>query len=163
MFIGLYLYGYLLWLVKANYENAGYLNEILCNNKASFIRMTLLSPQFYLQPPWLDPWNVRSRKWLVHKAVWMSQHFPEYPLYKLRTPSPKFFFKWITFQIRHSKKAHCALNKFSLHSLTACYQRLADAQQLFSWTSVRPSKCSINKIIGSQGHLRVWASPRVHH
>ena len=100
--------------------------------------MTLLSLQFYLQPPWLDPWNVRSRKWLVHKAIWMSQHFPDYPLYKLRTPSPKFFFKWITFQIRHSKKAHCALNKFSPHSLTACWskasRRSATVQLDFSYT-----------------------------
>ena len=133
VFIGLYLYGYLLWLVKANYENAGYFNEKLCNNKASFIRMTLLSLQFYLQPPLLDPRNVRSRKWSVHKAIWMSQHFPEYPLYKLRTPSPKFFF-----QIRHCKKVHCALSKFSLHSLTASWskasRRSPTVQLDFRWT-----------------------------
>ena len=31
--------------------------------------------------------------------------------------------------------------------------------QLFSWISVGPSKYSIDKMIGSQGHLTVWRVP----
>ena len=40
-------------------------------------------------------------------------------------------------------------------------QRLEAFSQLFSWTSVGYSKCPINKMIGLQGHLSVWAFPRV--
>ena len=40
-------------------------------------------------------------------------------------------------------------------------QRLAAFHhQLFSWISVGPSKCSIDKMIGLQGHLAFWGVPR---
>ena len=40
-------------------------------------------------------------------------------------------------------------------------QRLTNSYQLFSWTSVQPSNCWIDKMIGLQGHLNVRAVPRV--
>ena len=159
MFISLYLYGYLLWLVKANYENAGYLNEKLCDKKASFIRMTLLSLQFYLQPPWLDLRNFRSRKWSVCKGIWQSKQFLEYHVNQLRTPSQEIFCKSIHFKIKYCEKFHYRLRKMSLHYETANDQRLTAFHQLFSWTSAGPSKCPIDKMIGSQGHLTVWRVP----
>ena len=42
-------------------------------------------------------------------------------------------------------------------------QRLEAFYQLFSSTSLRPSKCPIDKMICSQGHLNVSAVPRVQH
>ena len=41
------------------------------------------------------------------------------------------------------------------------YQSLTAFHQLFSWTSAGLSKCLMNKMIGSQGQLTVWAVPRV--
>ena len=38
-------------------------------------------------------------------------------------------------------------------------QRLESINQLFSWTSVGPSKCQIDNMIGLQGHVMVWAIP----
>ena len=87
-----------------------------------------------------------------------------------------------------SELIHYFLSKFSLQSLTASWpkaSRLSPTIQLdFSWTlqmsdrqkdgfarpseglsisptSVTLSKCPINKMIGSEGHLRVWAYPRL--
>ena len=40
-------------------------------------------------------------------------------------------------------------------------QRLARFHHLFSWTSVGLSKCPIDKMIASQGHLTVWRAPWV--
>ena len=40
-------------------------------------------------------------------------------------------------------------------------QGLAAFFQLFSWISAGPSECSIDKIIGSQDHLTLWAVPWV--
>ena len=37
--------------------------------------------------------------------------------------------------------------------------KLTALHKLFSWTSVTPSKCPINKMIGLQGHLTVQAIP----
>ena len=66
-------------------------------------------------------------------------------------------------KIRHCKNFQCLLSKTSLHYQTVIDQRLTVFNQLFSLTSVGPSKCPINKMIGSQGHLRVWAYPRLQH
>ena len=55
------------------------------------------------------------------------------------------------------------LSKISLHYQTVIDQKLTVFHQLFSWTSVGPSKCPIDKMIGSQGHPRVWGYPRVQH
>ena len=38
-------------------------------------------------------------------------------------------------------------------------QRLTILHQLFSWTSVEPSKCSIMKMMGSQDPRTVWGVP----
>ena len=38
-------------------------------------------------------------------------------------------------------------------------QRLAHFLQLFSWTSVGPTKCPINKMIASQPYCTVWGVP----
>ena len=81
--------------------------------------------------------NVRLTKWSVRKAIWQSEEFPEYPVYKLRTPSLKFLSKWIIFEFRHCKKVHCPLSKFSFHSLIASWlgtSSLSPTVQLdFSW------------------------------
>ena len=95
----------------------------------------------------------------VSKAIRMSEGFPEYHVYCLRTLSQKFFSKWINFSIRHCKKFYCPLRKISVHYQTLIDQRLPVFYQLFRWTSVGPSKCLINKMIGSQDNLTVWAVP----
>ena len=48
-------------------------------------------------------------------------------------------------------------SKVSQHYQTVINQRLTVFLQLFSLTSVAPSKCFIDKMIGLQGHLNVWA------
>ena len=55
----------------------------------------------------------------------------------------------------HYKKYYCPLSKISLHYQTVIDQKVTVLHQLFSWTSVAPSKCPINKMIGLQGHLIV--------
>ena len=52
-------------------------------------------------------------------------------------------------------------SKISLHYKIVIKQRLTVFHQLFSWISVGLSKCSIDKMIGSQGHLTVSRVPRV--
>ena len=59
------------------------------------------------------------------------------------------------------KNFHCRLSKIRLHYQTVTDQRLTVFHQLFSWTSVGPSRWPINKMIGLQGHLAVWGVPRV--
>ena len=86
----------------------------------------------------LDPWNIRSTKQSVRKAIWQSEEFPEYAVFKLRTLSFKIFSKWTNFQIRHCKKFHCLLRKISLNYQTVIDQRLTVYHQLFSWISAGP-------------------------
>ena len=136
----------------------------------------------------LDPRNVRTTKWSVRKTIWESEQFPacnmtssrgslmipsqghlmheqfqEYKVYQLRTLSQKFFSKWKNVQTKHCRKFYSPLSKISLHHETVIYNRLIVFHKLFSWNSVGPSKYSINKIIGSQGHLNIWAVSRVQH
>ena len=94
-------------------------------------------------------------------AIWQSEQFPDYYVYWLGTLSQKIFWKWINFWIRHSKKFHCPLSTISLHYQTAIDQKLTVLHQLLSWTEVGPSKCPIDKKIGSQDHLTVWGVPSV--
>ena len=54
------------------------------------------------------------------------------------------------------KRFHCPLSKISLRYQTVIDQSLTVFHQLFSWTSVRPSKCLIDEMIGSQGSLAIW-------
>ena len=106
-----------------------------------------------------DPRNVRSTKWSIGKAIWQSEEFCYSPVHLTRTPSLNLFTKWINFELRQWKNANCHLDKISLHYHTVIDHRLTVVHQLFSWTSVGLPKCPINKIIGSQSHLRVWAIP----
>ena len=71
------------------------------------------------------------------------------------------FSKSINFKIKYCKKCHCRLCKISRHYENVIDQRLIVFHYLFSWTTVRPSKCPINKMISSQGHLTVSAFPWV--
>ena len=71
------------------------------------------------------------------------------------------FSKWINFQIRWCKKFDCILSKISLHYQTVIDQRLTVFYQLFSWTLVGSSKFQIDKMVGSQENLTLWAVPRV--
>ena len=59
------------------------------------------------------------------------------------------------FSNKSFKKSHCALSTISLHYQMVIDQRLTVFQQLFSWTSVGLSKCSIDKMIDSQDRLIV--------
>ena len=95
------------------------------------------------------------------KAIWQSEQFSHYHVYKPRTLSQKIFCNWINFWIKHSKIFHCSLSKISLHYQTVIDQRLTVLHPLFSWTSVRVSKYPMDKMIGSLGHLTVWGVPRV--
>ena len=85
----------------------------------------------------------------------MSEQFPEYQVYHLKTFSHKIFSKLKNVQTKHCGKFHSPLSKISLHYETVIYHRLTVFHQLFSQTSVGPSKCPINKMIGSQDHLIV--------
>ena len=68
--------------------------------------------------------------------------------------------KWMNFYTNHTqKKLVMILMKIACFFKLFRNQRLESFCQLFSWTSVRPSKCRIDKMIGSQGRLRVWAIP----
>ena len=93
----------------------------------------------------------------------MSKQFLEYHVYQMRTLSHKIFCKSINFKIKYCKTFHCPLRKISLHYQTVIDQRLTAFHQLFSWTSVGLSKCLIDKMIGSQGHLNVSEVPVVQH
>ena len=57
------------------------------------------------------------------------------------------------------KKVPYPLSKISLHYVMVLDQRLAAFHQLFSWTSVGPLKCPINKTNNSQGHLTLSNVP----
>ena len=90
-------------------------------------------------------------KMIVRKAIWQSEEFPDYPMYRLRAPSLKIFSKGIIFQITFFKKVHCPLSKFSLHSLTAFWaafhqlisQTLKMSNQQKDWFA-RPSESQSN-------------------
>ena len=76
--------------------------------------------------------------------------------------SQKILSKRINVQIRHCKNFDCVLSKISLHYQIVIDQRLTVFHQQFSWTSVGPSKCPIDKMIGSQGQWIVWGDPWLH-
>ena len=111
----------------------------------------------------MDPQNVRSTKWWFRKAIWQSEEFCEYPVHQLKTASLHLFSKWINFDRRHWKIFHCRLSKISLRYLTAPTSKATNYSPTVRWTSVGPSKCPIDKMIGWEGHLNVWAVPWVQH
>ena len=138
-------------------------------NKISLLFQTVLEseaksllPTVQLDFSWILE-NVRSTKWSVCKAIWMSDQFPEYQVYQLRTFTQKTFSKWNNVQSKHCRKFHCPLSKISLYYLNVTSYRLTVFRKLFNWTSVGPSKCPIDKLIGLQGHPNVWAVPWVQH
>ena len=78
-----------------------------------------------------------------------------------QVPLKPIILRWFNFQTKHcknlimlSKKLACFFNLF-------CDQRLSSIHQLFSWTSVGPSKCKIDKMISSQGALTFRIVPCV--
>ena len=88
-----------------------------------------------------------------HLTVW---RVPSVPSVLDENSFTEIFSKWINIQIRHCKKFHCPLSKISLHYQAVIEQRLTVIHLLFSWTSAGPSKCPIDKMFGSHGHLTVW-------
>ena len=100
-----------------------------------------------------DPFAGTSNPWAVPgvQSVPVKNSFTE------------IFFEMKNVQTKHCRKFYSPLSKISLHHETVIYNRLIVFHKLFSWNSVGPSKYSINKIIGSQGHLNIWAVSRVQH
>ena len=91
-----------------------------------------------------------------HMTVW---GVPRVPCVLAKNSFTENFSKWINIQIKHCKTFHCRLSKISLHYQTVIDQRITLFNQLFSCTSVGPSKYPIDKMISSQGHLTVWTIP----
>ena len=94
-----------------------------------------------------DHLRVWAYPWVQHYII--QRLFQSY----LETPQ-QFFWKSLKIKIRHCRNFQFLLSKISLHYQTDWSE--AVFHQLFSWTSVGPSKCPINKMNGSQNHLRVW-------
>ena len=69
--------------------------------------------------------------------------------------------KWMNFQTSHLKKLEMISIKLTCFFKLFQDQRIQAFYQLINWISVGPSKCPINKMIGSQGHLTVWRVPWV--
>ena len=95
----------------------------------------------------------RLTKWSTRKAIWL-------PCVLAENSFTEIFCKWINSWFRQLKIFHYPLTEISLHQQTVIDRRLKVLQQLFSWTSVGPSKSLIGKMIGSQAHLTVWGVPR---
>ena len=70
------------------------------------------------------------------------------PCVLFENSSQNLFWMSLKFKMRHCKYFQCALSKISLHYQNVIDQRLTVFHQLFSWTSVGPSKCPIDKMIG---------------
>ena len=96
--------------------------------------------------------------------VWVYPRVQHYIIQKLcqsclRTPSQKLFWKLLKFKMRHCKNFQCTLSKICLYHQTVIDQRPTIFHQLFSWTFVALSKFPIDKMVDSQGQLRVSAIP----
>ena len=63
--------------------------------------------------------------------------------------------KWLNVEIRACKICRCPLNKISLHYQAVIGQSLTVFYQLFSWTSVGPSKCRLTKWLARKA---IWQS-----
>ena len=59
------------------------------------------------------------------------------------------------------KNFYYSLSKINLHYQTEIDQRPTVCHEMFSWTSVGPSKCSIKQMIGWECHRTVWGLPWV--
>ena len=102
-----------------------------------------------------------STKWSVQKSIWEFEQFPG-----CNMPSSWGSFKVNSFEMNEFPNQ--PLKKLVIISIKlACFfklfynQRLQAFYQLISWTSVGLSKCPIDKMISSQGHLIVWRVPWV--
>ena len=78
-----------------------------------------------------------------------------------QAPLKPFILKWFNFQTKHCKKLIMLLKKLACFFNLFCDQRISSIHQLFSWTSVGPSKCKIDKMISSQGPLTFRIVPCV--
>ena len=124
---------------------------------ASWQKSSRLSPTVQLYFSWTIKMSDQQNHRFARPSESLSNSLNAFR--KMRSPSEKFFWKSLKFKIRHCKNFQCPLSKISLHYQTVIDQRLTVFHQLFSWTSVEPSTCPIDKMIGLQEHLRVWAVP----
>ena len=115
---------------------------------------------FHQQFSWvqLNPWNIRLTKCFLCKDMWQCEWYPECQGTSGRCSfkdkffeTPKPFFSE-TFVIL-SMKLSCIYNLLLEHRLTAFFQQ-------FSCTSVGPSKCAIEEMIGSQDHPKSEHFPK---
>ena len=70
----------------------------------------------------LGPWKWLT-KWLVHKIMWQSSSSLSTKCHYQRAPSKTVFSRAMSFQLRHWRKVHSALNKISLHFQTDCWSK----------------------------------------
>ena len=111
----------------------------------------------------VGPSKCRSDKMICsqdHLRIWRVLWVPSVMAKNSITES---FLQMNKFWNEALKNVHCLLSKISLHSVTASWSEassLSPTVQLdFRWTL----KCSIDKMIGLQGHLTIWAVSWVQH
>ena len=107
--------------------------------------------------------SIGSSKCSIDKTVGLQGHLtvwavPWLPCALAQNSFTEKFFQMknlYIFSNKSFKKSHCAFSTISLHYQMVIDQKLTVFHQLFSWTSVGLSKCSIDKMIDSQDHLIV--------
>ena len=115
--------------------------------------------------PQLFSWtSVGLLKSPIDKMIALQDHLnlwavPRAPSVPAKNSFTEIFSKWKNVWSEYCRKFHSPLSKISLHYQSAIYHWLTVFHQLFSWTSAELSKWAIDKMIGSQGHLNVWAVP----
>ena len=100
----------------------------------------------------------------VHNAIWMSEQFSE-----CNMTSSRGSFKPNSFEINECPNRPLNKIKNDFHKISLLFHTVLESvakafYQLFSWSSVGPSKCPIDKMISLQGYLTVWtvfSVPRV--
>ena len=92
----------------------------------------------------MDPRNVWSTKWSVHKAIWQSEQFPECNMTSARGSLTEDLFGLNEFPNQALKKIHCALDKISLIFETVFWWEIVTLgptfQLDFSWTLEMPDR-----------------------
>ena len=111
---------------------------------------------------WTSAWPLKCP---IDKMIGLQGHptvsgVPRVPWVLAKNSITETFFQ-IFFEIMHSKKVHCLYANTASILWLLLDKTLAAFHQLFSWTSVGPLKCPIDKMIGLQGHQTVWGVPRV--
>ena len=97
----------------------------------------------------------------IDKIIGSQDHLkvlgdPRVPSVLAKNSFTENFLKWINFKKRHCKNSHCPSSKITQHYQTLIDQRITVFHQLFSWSSVGPSKSGTDEMIGLQHHLTVW-------